>query len=62
LLKNEGRFSITAPSAANDYECQVTPVQMNKDGNNILEVVFTANGFKVIPVSIMVQKPIIKKN
>ena len=61
-LKNEGRFSITAPSAANDYECQVTPVQMNKDGNNILEVVFTYNGFKVIPVSIMVQKPIIKKN
>jgi len=61
-LKNEGRFSITAPSAANDYECQITPVQMNKDGNNILEVVFTSNSFKVIPVSIMVQKPIIKKN
>jgi len=62
LLKNEGRFSITAPSAANDYECQITPVQMNKEGNNILDVVFMYNGFKVIPVSIMVQKPIIKKN
>ncbi|HEX7511589.1 MAG TPA: hypothetical protein VF335_09830, partial [Chitinivibrionales bacterium] len=61
-LKNEGRFSISAPSAANDNECQITPVQMNKDGNNILEVVFMYNGFKVIPVSIMVQKPIIKKN
>jgi hypothetical protein len=61
-LKNEGRFSISAPSAANDYECQITPVQMNKDGNNFLEVNFTAGGFKVIPVSVMVQKPIIKKN
>jgi hypothetical protein len=61
-LKNEGRFSITAPSASNDYECQITPVQMNKDGNNFLEVNFTYNGFKVIPVSVMVQKPIIKKN
>ena len=62
LLKNEGRFSITAPSAANDFECQITPVQMNKDQNNILEVNFTYNAFKVFIVSVMVQKPIIKKN
>ena len=62
VLKNEGRFTISAPSAANDYECQITPVQMNKQGNNYLEVTFTYPAFKVIPVSIMVQKPIIKKN
>jgi hypothetical protein len=61
-LKNEGRFSISSPTAANDYECQITPVQMNKEGNNILEVVFPFQAFKPIPVSIMVQKPIIKKN
>jgi hypothetical protein len=62
LLKNEGRFSITAPSAANEYECQITPVQMNKDANNILEVTFTYPAFKPFNVSVMVQKPIIKKN
>ena len=61
-LKNEGRFSITAPSAANDFECQITPVQMNKDQNNILEIVFYDNSFKVYTFSTMVQKPIIKKN
>ncbi|NLD98357.1 MAG: hypothetical protein GX640_00650, partial [Fibrobacter sp.] len=62
LLKNEGRFSITAPSAANDYECQITPVQMNKGKGNILEITFQHNSFKVLPLSVMVQKPIIKKN
>jgi hypothetical protein len=61
-LKNEGRFSISAPTAVNDFECQITPVQMNKDGNNILDVVFPFSAFKPIPISIMVQKPIIKKN
>ncbi|HEX2959606.1 MAG TPA: hypothetical protein VHO70_22410, partial [Chitinispirillaceae bacterium] len=35
-LKNEGRFSITAPSAANAYECQISPVQMNKGKGNVL--------------------------
>jgi hypothetical protein len=62
LLKNEGRFSIGAPTASNGYECQVTPVQMDKEGNNIFEVKFTAPGFNVVPVSVMVQKPLIKKN
>jgi hypothetical protein len=62
LIKNEGRFSISAPAAANDYECQVTPVQMNKDKANVLEITFTHDSFKVLPVSVMVQKPIIKKN
>jgi hypothetical protein len=61
-LKNEGRFTISSPSAANDYECQITPVQMNKDQNNILEINFTHHSFKAFPVSVMVQKPIIKKN
>jgi hypothetical protein len=61
-LKNEGRFVITAPSAENDYECQITPVQMNKDQNNILEITFYDDSFKVYTFSTMVQKPIIKKN
>jgi hypothetical protein len=61
-LKNEGRFSISAPSATNDYECQITPVQMNKGQSNILEVNFTYRAFKPFTVSVMVQKPIIKKN
>lgn len=61
-LKNEGRFTITAPSASNDYECQISPVQMKKEKANILEITFTHNTYKVHPVSIMVQKPIIKKN
>jgi hypothetical protein len=34
-IKNEGRFRITAPMAANDYESLITPVQMDKAGNNI---------------------------
>jgi hypothetical protein len=61
-LKNEGRFSITAPTAANDYECQISPVQMNKDKTNVLEIVFNYPAYKVLQVSVMVQKPIIKKN
>ena len=62
VLKNEGRFSITAPGAANDYEVQITPLQVNKTGNNILEIRFNFAAFKVFEVSIMAQKPIIKKN
>jgi hypothetical protein len=62
LLKNEGRFSISAPSATNNYECQITPVQMNKGKGNILEITFEHNSFKVHQVSVMVQKPLIKKN
>lgn len=61
-LKNEGRFSISAPTAANEYECQITPVQMNKDGKNILEVTFNWPSYRVFTLSVMVQKPIIKKN
>ena len=61
-LKNEGRFSIGSPGPSNDYECQITPVQMNKDQSNILEVTFSYDAFKPFIVSVMVQKPIIKKN
>ena len=46
-LKNEGRFTITAPTAANDYECQIAPVQMNKGQANVLEIEFRYNAFKV---------------
>jgi hypothetical protein len=35
---------------------------MNKDQANFLEIVFNFNALKVLPVSVMVQKPIIKKN
>jgi hypothetical protein len=61
-IKNEGRFSITAPTAANNYEFQITPVQMNKDESNYLEITFHDNAFKVLQVSVMVQPPIMKKN
>jgi hypothetical protein len=62
ILKNEGRFSITAPTAENGYEVQITPLQVNKTGNNILEIRFDFNAFKVFEVSVMAQKPIMKKN
>jgi hypothetical protein len=62
LLKNEGRFGITAPTSANDYECQITPLQVNKTGDNVLEVRFKHGSFDVFEVSLMAQKPIIKKN
>ncbi|OGS35096.1 MAG: hypothetical protein A2293_00785 [Elusimicrobia bacterium RIFOXYB2_FULL_49_7] len=61
-LKNEGRFTITAPTADNDYECQITPVQMSKTQRNVLEIRFSYPGLHVFNVSLMVQKPIIKKN
>lgn len=62
VLKNEGRFTIAAPTRDNDYTCQITPVQMKKTGNNILEVRFKHDAFKVLEVSVMSQRPILKKN
>ena len=62
VLKNEGRFSIVAPTADNNYECQITPVQMDKGKDNVLEVRFNHSSMKVFEVSAMAQKPIIKKN
>ncbi len=62
LLKNEGRFTITAPTAANGYECQITPLQVVKDGDSVLEVRFKHKSFKVFEISVMAQRPIMKKN
>ncbi|MEO8167004.1 MAG: hypothetical protein ABI623_02065 [bacterium] len=62
LIKNEGRYTITAPSASNEYESQIAPVQMDKAGNNVLEVRFKYPGYKVFEVSTMAQVPIIRKN
>ena len=61
-IKNEGRFRITAPLADNNYESQITPVQMDKAGNNILEIRFKKSTFKVYEISAMAQVPIMKKN
>ncbi len=61
-VKNEGRVTIEAPVASNDYTARITPVQTNKGKENILEVVFKHKSFKVHEVSVMVQVPLIKKN
>lgn len=61
-IKNEGRFRITSPTAMNNYEALITPVQMDKEGKNILEVRFNYPGFRVFEVSAMAQVPIIRKN
>ncbi len=62
VIKNEGRYTITAPTAANNYECQVGPVRMVKDGDNVLEIHFIQPSFRVYSISVMAQKPIIKKH
>lgn len=61
-IKNEGRFRVTSPTAENNYEVLITPVQMDKEGKNILEVRFKYPGFRVFEVSTMAQVPIIRKN
>lgn len=61
-VKNEGRFTIEAPVASNDYTARITPIQTNKGKENILEVRFSHKSFKVHEVSVMVQVPLIKKN
>ena len=61
-IKNEGRFRITSPTADNNYEAQISPVQMDKEGNNILEIRFKYPGFRVFEVSAMAQVPLIRKN
>lgn len=62
IIKNEGRYMITAPGPENNYECQVGPLQIVKTSNNILTVRFKKAGLKVYQVSVMAQKPIIKKH
>jgi hypothetical protein len=61
-IKNEGRFRITSPTSDNGYESQITPVQMDKEGRNILEVRFKKAAYKVYEISAMAQVPIMKKN
>jgi hypothetical protein len=61
-LKPQGRFTITAPTAENGYEAQLTPVQMRADDNNILEVQFTHPSFQVFEISTMSQRPIMRKD
>lgn len=62
ILKPEGRFTITAPNAANDFTTLITPLQVEKDGDSVLEIRFKHNSYKVFEVSIMAQKPILRKN
>jgi hypothetical protein len=61
-LKNEGRFRITAPTAENNFECQIGPVRMKPDYNNKLDIFFWHPSHRIHTVSVMVQKPIIKKH
>ena len=62
ILKLQGRFTITAPNSANDFTALITPLQVVKDGDSVLEIRFTQNSYKVFEVSIMAQKPILRKN
>jgi hypothetical protein len=61
-IKNEGRFHITAPTSSNNYESQITPIQIDKGGSNVFEIKLKYAGFRVFEVSVMAQKPIIRKN
>ncbi len=62
VLKPEGRFSIVAPGSSNNYTALVTPLSVEPGGDNVLEVRFKQKGLKVFPVSIMAEKPILRKN
>ncbi len=61
-IRNEGRFRITAPVANNNFESQISPVELDKGGNNVLEIRFKYAGYKVLEISAMAQVPIIRKN
>jgi hypothetical protein len=61
-LKPQGRFTITAPTDQNEYEAQLTPVQMRADENNVMEVEFTHPSFQVFEISTMSQRPIMRKD
>jgi hypothetical protein len=62
VVKTEGHMRIVAPSADNNYEAQITPVEISKDGENIIEVQFNYPSFQLFEVSVMAQVPIIRKN
>ncbi len=61
-VKNEGRFTIISPTAANGYLCQIAPLRAEKDKDNVLEIHFSHPTLKIHQVSVMAQKPIIKKH
>ncbi len=61
-LRNEGRIKIIAPTKDNNYECKITPVQMDAEEQNVLTVTFSFPSYKLYEVSVMAQKPIIRKN
>ena len=61
-LRNEGRFTISAPTAENNYECRITPMRVESEGSNLLDVTFRHNSYKVHTISVMVQEPLIRKN
>ena len=62
VVKTEGHMRIIAPSADNNYEAQITPVEILKDRENIIEVQFNYPSFQLFEVSVMAQVPIIRKN
>ncbi len=62
VVKTEGHMRIVAPSADNNYEAQITPVEISKGGENIIEVQFNYPSFQLFEVSVMAQVPIIRKN
>jgi hypothetical protein len=62
VVKTEGHMRITAPSSGNDFEAQITPVQMSKDKDNIIEIRFKYPSFQLFEVSVMAQVPLIRKN
>ncbi|MGB2868951.1 MAG: hypothetical protein WBD36_10900 [Bacteroidota bacterium] len=62
VVKTEGHMRVVAPTADNEYEAQITPVQMEKDRDNIVEIRFKYPLFKLFEVSIMAQVPLIRKN
>jgi hypothetical protein len=62
VVKTEGHMRITAPTADNNYEAQITPVQVSKDRDNIIEVQFDYPTFQLFEVSVMAQVPLIRKD
>ena len=62
VVKTEGHMRVVAPTADNEYEAQITPVQMEKDRDNIVEIRFKYPLFKLFEVSVMAQVPLIRKN
>jgi hypothetical protein len=62
VVKTEGHMRIVAPSADNNYEAQITPVEISKTGENVIEVQFNYPSFQLFEVSVMAQVPIIRKH